>query len=107
MTYQEKCRIRAHMLLDAANGVEFQEWNSCTDSWRDVEEPNFNYSPGHYRRKPKLVRHEAVVAWLQFNTPEEEVYAAIFDNDAQLDSWLSRNPRALLKREIVFVEVEE
>lgn len=102
MTYAEECRLRAQMLLDAADGVEFQLKNDSGD-WSDVYEPLFTFPVDLYRRKPKKVRHERVLVWVRW--PNGDVALHIYhDHDTA-----SRGVRDLeeIKRETVFVKVEE
>jgi len=102
MTYQEECRLRAQMLLDAADGVEFQYLNGDR-GWVDLDEPTFSSPLSNYRRKPKKVRHERVVVWVRW--PNGDVTLLVYiDHDTAI-----RGVRDLeeLKRETVFVEVEE
>lgn len=100
MTYAEECRLLAQMLLDAADGVEFQFKNPL-GQWNDAGETTFHLHIDRYRRKPKKVRHERVVVWYQDD--KGHVMLCMYT-----PSTIPCMPAVYkeLKRETVFVEVE-
>ena len=104
MTYAEECRLRAQMLLDAADGVEFQI-NDGEGGWEDIPQPDFSVPLHQYRRKPKKVRHERVVLWIKF--PKGGLWVGTFHTDEAADLFARRGDGEELKREVVWVEVEE
>lgn len=105
MTYQEECRLRAKMLLDAADGVEFQVDFDRDGNWQDIETPMFQLCVEQYRCKPKIVRIESVLLWYRHG--DGDICVDVFDTEVDIELFLERFPNNKeLKREIVFVEVE-
>lgn len=100
MTYAEECRLRAQMLLDAADGVEFQ-LRAPSGEWVNIYNPDFTYELSRYRRKPKKVRHERVVVWHDTGSGIG-AFLCIPDSTLYIPPYYKE-----LKRETVFVEVEE
>lgn len=109
MTYQEECRLRAQMLLDAADGVEFQFDEFGNGDWKDVTEPGFTFHVAYYRRKPKKVRHEAVVLWIALDRDRiwHGLFSSNYDADAYIKFTLINGQGKELKRETVYCEVGE
>lgn len=102
-SYQEECRLRAQMLLDAADWVELQIRSTPSSEWADIREPDFSCSVNLYRRKPKKVRHERVVVWARW--PNGAICVLTFKDHNSANQ--GTRDMEELKREIVFVEIEE
>jgi len=108
MTYEEELRAKAAMMLEAAEGVKFQyKYRLAENGWKDVENPLFGLSVGHYRRKPKIVKHERVIVWHKTATYPKAVNVTMFTSCIKADKYIQDLNLEEIKRETVFCEVEE
>ena len=85
MTYEEECKLRSQMFAEVAEGVQFQIDESGNGDWVDVEKPMFQYNIKYYRRKPIIVEHKCLVAWMQRN---DVISARMFSNIEELNEYL-------------------
>lgn len=103
MTYAEECLIKAQLLIDAANGVEFQ-LKTISGEWVDVQYPDFNLDFSFYRKKPKKIKHSRVVLWTKSGP---HVTAQICESDAWASILMANSLDTEIKRETIYVEVND
>lgn len=92
------------MLLDAADGVKFQ-YLKRGGVWGELDQPTFNGPLHKYRRKPAKIRHEKVLCG--YLMEDGQIGWAIWSDDEVADRQKKHCWGKEIKREVVFVEIEE
>lgn len=104
-SYADECRLRAQYLLEAADGVEFQLMQPLGE-WVNIYNPDFSCELSRYRRKPKKVRHERIFVWIQWDSGGISSHQFVSVEEVQCFLNVDKGAKEL-KRETLFVEVEE